>query len=116
MKQLLSLFAISILIPLAGCHSERKPPQPGLYNSKAEAQAAADKVNALTQSERAQSIALGVHEQYLICGTAKAVPTPNGYWAVETDKTGCPPTAGQEDPNPAPPRKPAKTDSGGNNP
>lgn len=116
MKQFLSLLAVSILIPLAGCHSERKPPQPGLYNTQAEAQAEADKVNALTQRERAQGRAVGVHEQYLACGTAKPVRTANGYWLVQTDKSGCPATAGQEDPNPELPRRPPKSQPGGNNP
>lgn len=116
MKKLISLFAISVLIPIAGCHSERKPPRPGLYNTKAEAQSEADKVNALTQSERAQAMALGVHDQYLPCGTAKPVHAPNDYWLVQTDKTGCPPTAGQEDPNPQPPHVAPKSKPGGTNP
>jgi|GEM_PF-2680128 hypothetical protein len=115
MKKLINLFAISMLILLAGCHSDRRPPQPGLYNTKAEAQAEADRVNALTQRERAMGRAVGIHEQYLACGTAKPVRTANGYWLVETDKTGCPPTAGEEDPNPQPPHS-SKSKPGGTNP
>jgi hypothetical protein len=116
MKQFLSLIAVSISIPLAGCHSERRPPQPGLYNTQAEAQAEASKVNALTQRERAQAKALGVHEQYLVCGTAKPVRAANDYWLVETDKSGCPATAGQEDPHPELLQQSPKPKAGGNRP
>ncbi len=116
MKQLFALLATLAVIQLTGCHSERKPPQPGLYNSQAEAQVEADKVNALTKSDKAQEKALGVHDEYLPCGTAKPVHAPNDYWLVQTDKTGCPATAGQEDPHPDIHYQTPKSKSGGSNP
>lgn len=110
-KRLIPLLAGLLL--LLACNSHRKPPQPGLYNSRAEAQVEVDKVNALTQKQRRELKALGVHDQYLPCGTAKPIATPTGYWLVGTDKTGCPPTAGEEDPDPIIPRTKAQPQSGG---
>lgn len=116
MKPLFALLTTLALISLTGCHSGRKPAQPGLYNTQTEAQVQADKVNAFTQKLRTQAKSLGVHAQYLLCGTAKPVHAANDYWLVETDKTGCPATAGQEDPHPDIHYQTPKSKPGGNNP
>jgi hypothetical protein len=113
MKHHRTLVIAIALTFLAACHSHQRPAQPGLYNTRAEAQTEADKANALTQKQRAALKSFGVHEQYLPCGAAKPVPTPTGYWMAQTDKIGCPPTTGEEDPDPNLSGNKVKSESGG---
>lgn len=97
MKQLLSLFAISIMIPLAACHSKKQQQQEfiplGYYETRLEAQDFANRANADLAKTRAENKADGVQPNALSCGQYKVVSTRNSdgkeFWGARLDTTGC---------------------------
>jgi uncharacterized protein YceK len=116
MKQFLSLIAVSILIPLAGCHSKKQTAVPpvGYYATQADAQAFADRLNADVAKSRAQEKAEGVRAVDLPCEHYAVVSAKDSdghtWWRLNRDLSACP--AGHHSvPNPL-----AEPQSGGNKP
>jgi hypothetical protein len=96
---LIVLVALSI-VACGKKEEERESVPPGFCKTEAECQPTADRQNAYQEELHQKLVAQGVHERYLPCGTYKPKKAPNGYWNVTRDATGCPPTAGQQDPHP----------------
>ncbi|HEV2500718.1 MAG TPA: hypothetical protein VGY31_14165 [Terriglobia bacterium] len=97
MKPFLSLFAISIMIPLAACHSKKQQQQEfiplGYYETRAEAQDFANSANADLAKTREQEKSEGVKDKDLPCGRYRIVTTRNSdgkeFWGAQMDATGC---------------------------
>jgi hypothetical protein len=105
MKPTFWIAVLTFALVTVGCSKKKEETEtvpPGFCATSAECQPIADRQQARQNELRDRLAAQGVHDQYLPCGTYQPAKAPNGYWAVTQDKTGCSPTASQQDPHPDP--------------
>jgi len=103
MKHLGYTAVVLLTLTLVACSKkvqESEAIPPGFCKTESECQPMANRENERQEELRQKRIAQGVHDQYLPCGIYKPTKAPNGYWNIERDPAGCPPTASQQDPHP----------------
>jgi hypothetical protein len=103
MKPTFWIAVVALALVTAGCSKKKEETEtvpPGFCATGTECQPIADRQNAYQEQLRQKLIAQGVHDQYLPCGRYEPTSAPNGFWQVNRNTSGCPPTASQQDPHP----------------